>query len=77
MKNQEAESVANAIISLFSRVGIPTELLTDQGSNFMSKLMQEECRLLKIGKLPTSTYHAMSNGLCEIFSGVFKKMPGA
>jgi transposase InsO family protein len=76
MKNQEAELVANAIISLCSRVCIPKELLTDQGSNFMSELMREECRLLKIG-MRTSPYHAMSNGLCEIFSGVLKKMLGA
>ena len=77
MKNQEAESVANALLSLFSRVGIPKELLTDQGSNFMSELMQEVCRLLKISKLRTSPYHAMSNGLCEKFNGVLKKMLGA
>lgn len=43
----------------------------------MSELMQEECRLLKIGKLRTSPYHAMNNGLCAIFSGVLKKMLGA
>jgi hypothetical protein len=76
-ENKKAESVANAILSLFSRVGIPKELLTDQGSNFMSELMQEERRLLKIGKLRTSPYHAMSNGLCEIFNGVLKKIIGA
>ena len=60
MKNQEAESVDNALISLFSRVGIPEELLTDQGSNFMSELMQEVYRLLKISKLCTSPCHTMS-----------------
>ncbi|VDI11022.1 Hypothetical predicted protein [Mytilus galloprovincialis] len=55
-------------------VGIPRELLTDQGSNFMSELMVEVCRLLKISKLRTSPYHAMCNGLCEKFNGVLKKM---
>ena len=74
LKNQEAEIVANALISLFSKVGIPREILTDQGSNFMSELIQEVCRLLKISKLCTSPYHAMSNGLCEKFNGVLKKM---
>lgn len=74
LKDQEASTVANALISLFSRVGIPRELLTDQGSNFMSELMVEVCRLLKISKLRTSPYHAMCNGLCEKFNGVLKKM---
>jgi transposase InsO family protein len=59
MKNQDAVSVAIALISLFSRVGIAKQLLTDQGSNFMSELMQEGCRLLKISKLLTIPYRAM------------------
>jgi hypothetical protein len=37
--DQEASTVSNALISLFSRVGIPKEMLTDQGNNFMSELM--------------------------------------
>ena len=35
LRDQEASTVSNALISLFSRVGIPKEMLTDQGSNFM------------------------------------------
>jgi hypothetical protein len=43
LRDQEASTVSNALISLFSRVGIPKEMLTDQGSNFMSELMREVC----------------------------------
>ena len=64
VKIQDAQSVTIALIRLFSRVGIPNELLIDQWSNFMSELMQEGCRLLKISKLLTSPYRAMSNELC-------------
>ena len=74
LRDQEASTVSNALISLFSRVGIPKEMLTDQGSNFMSELMREVCRLLQISRLRTSPYHAMCNGLCEKFNGVLKKM---
>ena len=74
LRDQEASTVSNASISLFSRVGIPKEMLTDQGSNFMSELMREVCRLLQISRLRTSPYHAMCNGLCEKFNGVLKKM---
>ncbi|CAC5401084.1 unnamed protein product [Mytilus coruscus] len=39
LANQEAETVADTLIQLFSRVGVAKELFTDQGSNFMSDLM--------------------------------------
>ncbi|XP_062589077.1 uncharacterized protein LOC134250727 [Saccostrea cucullata] len=47
LKNQEAETVANTLIELFSRVGVPNEILSDQGTNFMSTLMTELCKLLQ------------------------------
>ena len=31
--------VISALVPLFSRVGIPEEILTDQGTNFVSRLM--------------------------------------
>lgn len=74
LKNQEAETVADALISMFSRVGVPKELLTDQGSNFMSDLIKQVCKLLKINKLCTTPYHPEANGLVENFNGVLKKM---
>jgi transposase InsO family protein len=55
---------------MFSRVGVPKELLTDQGSNFMSDLIKQVCKLLKINKLCTTPYHPEANGLVENFNGV-------
>ena len=37
----EAPRVAKELIKLFSHVGIPDEILTDQGTNFMSTTMEE------------------------------------
>ena len=34
-------SVANAMIDIFSRCGLPDEILTDQGTIFMGKLMTQ------------------------------------
>jgi transposase InsO family protein len=59
---------------MFSRVGVPKELLTDQGSNFMLDLIKQVCKLLKINKLCTTPYHPEANGLVENFNGVLKKM---
>ena len=35
--------VAQAMVEFFSRVGFPKELLTDQGTPFMSRLMSQVC----------------------------------
>lgn len=45
--------------------GIPKELVTDRGTNFISKLFQELCKLLKIKQIQTSAYHPQSNGALE------------
>lgn len=74
LKNQEAETVAEALMGIFADVGFPNEILTDQGSNFMSELIQELCRLLKVSKLVSSPYHPQTNGLVEKFNGTLKKM---
>lgn len=42
----ETERVAEALIDIFSRVGIPRELLSDQGSHFTSDLMKEVSRFI-------------------------------
>uniref|UniRef100_A0A8C5LU21 Gypsy retrotransposon integrase-like protein 1 n=1 Tax=Leptobrachium leishanense TaxID=445787 RepID=A0A8C5LU21_9ANUR len=54
LRNTSASTIANELIKLFSRVGIPKEILTDQGTNFTSKLMKEVCALLNIKSLKTS-----------------------
>ena len=57
LKYIDSESVANALIDTFSRVGFPGELLSDQGTNFMSSLMEQLCKLLQIRKMNTTPYH--------------------
>ena len=37
----EASRISEELITIFSRVGIPLEVLTDQGTNFQSELFQE------------------------------------
>ena len=70
----DTKTIADALVNIFSRVGLPDELLTDQGSNFTSELMQDVCKLLQIRKLRTSAYHPMANGLVERFNGTLKAM---
>ena len=41
LRSIDAENVAEELIQLFARVGVPEEILTDQGSNFTSQLLKE------------------------------------
>lgn len=67
-------TVAEALVDTFSRVGIPKEILSDQGSQFVSDVMKEVSRLLSIKQLVTTPYHPMCNGLVERFNGTIKTM---
>jgi len=52
----DAETVAEALVTMFTRVGVPEEVLSDQGTQFMSAVMQEVSRLLSMthwSQLPT------------------------
>ena len=72
LKSIEAEVVAEALLEMYSRLGIPKQVLTDRGSQFMSGVMQEVSRLMSIRPLATTPYHAMCNGLVERYNGVLK-----
>ena len=54
LKKITTEAVAEVLVDIYSRVGIPEEELTEQATQFMSKCMQEVSRLLSIKGL-TST----------------------
>ena len=70
----ESERVAEALVQMFSRVGIPDEMLTDCGSQFTAEVMQEVSRLLSLQQLTTTPYHPMCNGLVERFHATLKQM---
>ena len=74
VRSIDAECIADELVRIFARVGIPEEILTDQGSNFTSKLMSEIYRLLHIHPIRTSPYHPQTDGLVERFNGTLKAM---
>ena len=61
LKKITTEAVAEALLDIYSRVGIPEEVLTDQGTQFMSDCMQEVSRLLSIKGLTSTPYHPICN----------------
>jgi hypothetical protein len=66
LKSQTAEEVANAFVkNIILIYGIPSEVVTDQGTNFMSDVFKRICKLFKIEKICTTAYHPESNGALE------------
>ncbi|GFO36760.1 gypsy retrotransposon integrase-like protein 1 [Plakobranchus ocellatus] len=51
----DTESVAEALVDMYIRLGIPEEMLSDQGTQFISDCMKEICPLLGI-KQKTTTH---------------------
>ena len=58
-------SVAKKVMDLFSRHGVPREILINQGTNFMSELLQELHRLFGVKSIHTSPYHFQTDGLVK------------
>lgn len=74
LKTIDAECIAEELVTLFSRVGIPNEILTDQGSNFTSQLLKEIYRLLQVHPIRTTPYHPQTDGLVERFNRTLMSM---
>ena len=74
LKSIDAEHIAEELAVLFSRVGVPKEILTDQGSNFTSQLLMEIYRLLHVHPIRTTPYHPQTDGLVERFNQTLKSM---
>ena len=75
LRNKEAVTVARALSDVvFSRIGLPIQLLSDNGREFENTLMSELCRLLGIEKLKTTAYKASTNGAVERFHRTLNSM---
>ena len=65
LKSITARAVAEGIVNIFSRTAIPLQILSDQGTQFLSSLVKELCKLLGIQRLKTTAYHPQTNGTVE------------
>ncbi|KAJ8349857.1 hypothetical protein SKAU_G00249870 [Synaphobranchus kaupii] len=74
LRTMATKGIARELMLLFSRVGLPEEILTDQGTPFMSRIMRDLCQLMKVTQLRTSFYHPQTDGLVERFNQTLKKM---
>lgn len=66
IKSTDAETIAKTLVENFiCYFGIPLQILSDQGTNFLSTLFKQVCKLLGIKKLQTTAYSPTTNGALE------------
>ena len=62
----KARTVAWAFLTeVICRHGTPSYLHSDRGTNYLSHIVKETCKLLQITKTQTSSYHPQCNGQSE------------
>ena len=74
LRSITARAVAQGMLEVFSRTGIPLQLLTDQGSQFVGSLVTHLCKALHIDKIKTTLYHPECNGVVERMHGTLGAM---
>ncbi|KAJ3651676.1 hypothetical protein Zmor_017700 [Zophobas morio] len=75
LPDMKAKTIARAFVTnIVLRHGTPRMLLTDCGTQFLSELFQEMCRILGIEKIQTSPYRPSTNGVIERMHHVLKTM---
>ena len=73
--DQTAPTIAGLLVEeLISRHGVPSQLLSDRGPSFLSKLLLSVCECVGIKKINTSAYHPQSDGLVERFNRTLTDM---
>src|SRR5208282_6277179 len=69
LKNITTETVVEALVEIYSRVGISKEVLSDQGSQFVPGMVKVVSKILPIKQLVTAPYYPMCKGLCGKCNG--------
>ena len=74
IKCMTANAVAMGMIEIFSRVGVPLRLLSDQGTQFVGKVITKLCDSLQIDMIQSAPYHPEGNGVVERMHGTLNAM---
>jgi len=74
IQNKDAQTVAKAIFEQwFCKFGIPAQIHTDGGKEFVNKLLGELCELLNVQHTKTTPYHPQCNSQVKVFNKTVKK----
>jgi len=77
LRNHTAPTVARALmVNVFSRFGVPLQLLSDRGPEFESDLFKELCQWMGIDKIKTTAYRPSTNGMVERYHRTLNSILG-
>ena len=75
LPDQKTEHIVKILVEeIVPFFGVPEALLSDRGTNLLSNLMLDVCKLLGIQKLNTTAYHPQCDGMVERFNRTLKSM---
>ncbi|GFO34193.1 Pol polyprotein [Plakobranchus ocellatus] len=72
--NCTSETIANVLFEIFSRLGIPKQVLSDNARQLISESMQETYRLLGISQRLSAPHHPISHGAIERWNQTLQKI---
>ena len=67
MRKTTATKTTQALRTIFSRNGLPEQIVSDNGSQFVSEEFQQFTKLNGITHIKSAPYHPATNGLAERF----------
>ena len=72
LPNCTAETTARALFEeFFCKFGIPSVILSDRGTHFQNKLMENLQQLIGYNHIYSTSYHPQTNGVVERFNATF------
>ena len=74
MADQTAETVAFKIVEFAMTFGLPESILSDQGTNFQSQLLESLWEAMDIHQLRTSPFYSQTDALTERINRTVKEM---
>ena len=78
LKRITTTHVTEAMLQVFTRIGFPREILTDNAQSFTGKLAQEVYSAFKAQHISIAPYRPATNGSCERFNqtlmGILRKI---
>ena len=74
LKKLTVSAVADELIEIFSRHGVPKRNFVLSGNDFTSHLLQELYQRIGINLIKTTPYHPQTDGFVERFNQILKHM---
>lgn len=71
LQKATSQDITREIELFFSQLGLPKEILTGQGTPFLSKLMADVCQLWQFKQMQ---YHPQTDHLVKHFNQTLKRM---